>query len=61
MLGTARDLAMELFQHHVFMFVGYDTLELKHLRGVLVSNQQENWQSKVADFSKDHNILNHLV
>ena len=44
-LGTARDLVMELFQHNVFMFVDYDTLEMKHLREVLVSNQQANWQS----------------
>ena len=44
-LGTARDLVMELFQHHVFMFVDYDTFEMKHLHEVLVSNQQANWQS----------------
>ena len=41
MLGTARDLGMELFQHHEFMFVDYDTLKNKHLRGVLFSSNMQ--------------------
>ena len=40
-LGTARDLGMELFQHHEFMFVDYDTLKNKHLRGVLFSSNMQ--------------------
>ena len=57
-LGTARDLVMELFQHHVFMFADYDTFEMKHLHEVLVSDQQANWQSCWVCL-KDQNILNH--